>query len=291
MSVILDSKDLALLDKRQIAKSTVWEVLKYYGTNQEITEADFAGVNEVRVNKMSGIGPSTAYVRNGDNVRSKVDVEKETRKLKQERWQAFDLDILDESENAGYTIENIILEQTRLTAIPEKDTAAMNEIYIAGKSGGVVSDVTITADNVLEEYDKIEAHFGAKGLEFNGVLFMTSETYGFLKNAKGVSRGLRLDEPTRVQGLDRTIRMMDGHIPIQVVSDDRMVNADTGTNPLQFIFVGSSVSNCIEKYNDVTLVPAEHDRNGNRDTVKFTNYYDNIILDNKKELIYISRKA
>lgn len=291
MAIALDSKDLAVLDQKLVASSQVWEVLIFYSKLRKLSEKDFEGVNSVNVDKISGMTPTTQYKRGQQNGADSVVVEKELRKLKQERYKAFTFDKLDLNENASYTIMNVVEQFRSEIAIPEKDTAAMNEIYIAGKAGGKSVDVALTKTNILEEIDKVEAHFLANGKPFDGVLFMTASTYTLLKNADKISRGLRLDDKTRVQGLDRTITLLDGKIPVQVVADARMVNADTGSNPVNFIFVGNTVSNCVEKFNDMEIVFSESNTGGFIDTAKTLNYYDNIILDNQKENIYICREA
>ena len=66
MPVILDSKDVALIDKDFASESQVWELLKEGA--KDITESDFVGVNEVRVNVMKGFTKAD-YKRNKDNER------------------------------------------------------------------------------------------------------------------------------------------------------------------------------------------------------------------------------
>ena len=104
MPVILDSKDLAQVDQEFAAESQVWEVLK--GGASDITDADFTGAKEVRINKMKGFTASD-YQRNDTNARAKIDVSKETVKLEKERWMAYDLDVLDQSGNGAYNVAAI----------------------------------------------------------------------------------------------------------------------------------------------------------------------------------------
>ncbi|MGC3206561.1 capsid protein, partial [Enterococcus faecalis] len=71
------------------------------------------------------------YKRNEVNKRSKIDVAKETFKLEKERWFGFDLDTLDQSENASYEVQALVDEHTRLIAIAVKDRTAVQRLLEA----------------------------------------------------------------------------------------------------------------------------------------------------------------
>ena len=52
-------------------------------------------------------------------------------KLEKERWMAYDLDVLDQSENGSYNVAAIIEEHSRLVATPEKDKTAVQRLIEA----------------------------------------------------------------------------------------------------------------------------------------------------------------
>ncbi|MBS5815508.1 MAG: capsid protein [Enterococcus casseliflavus] len=289
MAVILDSKDLALLDKEFAADSQVWEVLKEGAS--DVTEADFVGAKEVRVNKMKGF-TATDYKRNENNTRNKIDVAKETVKLEKERWMAYDLDALDQTENGSYDPTTVLEEHARLVAIPEKDQTAVERLITAafaaatadGYQGKTVKEDVTTA-NSLAVFDNAEEYMTDAEIVGPFVMFASSAYYKALKNNEKVSKTFTTNE-VNISGINRKVAQLDNDIPILKVAKSRL-QVDP-TKHINFILVPLRIAAPIEKYNDVTLIPASQDRDGNRDTIKGTNYYDLIVLEKARPAIYVS---
>ena len=293
MTVILDSKDLEQVDQEFAAESQVWEVLK--GGASDVTDSDFTGAKEVRINKMKGFTASD-YKRNETNARAKIDVSKETVKLEKERWMAYDLDVLDQSENGSYNVAAVIEEHSRLIATPEKDKTAVERLLQAafkeaeeddteGKYVGKTVIETITIANSLAVFDNAEEYMTDAEVVGPFVMFASSAYYKALKNNDKVSKTFTTNE-VNISGINRKVAMLDNDIPIIKVAKDRLqVDA---TKKINFILVPLKVAAPIEKYNDVTLIPASQDRDGNRDTIKGTDYYDLIVLQKARPAIYVS---
>lgn len=289
MPVILDSKDLAKIDKEFAAESQVWEVLTQGA--KDITEEDFVGTHEVRVNEMQGF-TAADYKRNKENERNNISVEKSTLKLEKERWMGYDMDRLDQSENAAYQVGAVIEEHTRLVTIPEKDQAAVARLLEAGfdtsdnvYKGKTVKE-TITKSNILNSFDDAEAYMTDTEVIGQFVAFMSSDAYKALKNADGVSKTFTTNT-VQFNGIDRRVEMLDGtNIIIQKVAKNRLqVDEDKHVN---FIMTPITVAKPIEKYNTIDLVPADQDRGGYRDTIKGLDYYDCLVLKKARPAIYIS---
>lgn len=289
MPVILDSKDLAKIDKEFAAESQVWEVLTQGA--KDITEEDFVGTHEVRVNEMQGF-TAADYKRNKENERSNISVEKSTLKLEKERWMGYDMDRLDQSENAAYQVSAVIEEHTRLVTIPEKDQTAVARLLEAGfdtsdniYKGKTVKE-TITKSNILDSFDDAEAYMTDTEVIGQFVAFMSSDAYKALKNADGVSKTFTTNT-VQFNGIDRRVEMLDGtNIIIQKVAKNRLqVDEDKHIN---FIMTPITVAKPIEKYNTIDLVPADQDRGGYRDTIKGLDYYDCLVLKKARPAIYIS---
>lgn len=279
MPVILDSKDLAKLDQEFAADSQVWDVLKQGG--QDISESDFVGAKEVRVNKMTGFTMSD-YKRNGVNARNKIDVVKETRKLEKERWMGYDLDALDQSENGSYDVTNVLEQHARLIAIPEKDQTAVSRLL---ENAGKEVVETVTTANSLAVYDAAEQYMTDQEIVGPFVMFVSSDFYLALKNNEKVSKTFTTNE-VKMNGINRKVAQLDNEIPIIKVAKKRLQVDES--KKINFIFVPLRIAAPIEKYNDVTLISSKDDRDGYRDTIKGLNYYDLIVFDNAKKAIYVS---
>jgi hypothetical protein len=284
MSVVLDSKDLAILDKEVAPEaSQVWDLLQ--GGAKSITAADFVGVNEVRVNKMAGFTASD-YKRNGENGRAQLSVEKETVKLTHEDWFAYDFDQLDQGENGALTIANATTEHRRLVSYPTKDKVAVMAMVKNALAEGTKEE-TITPDNALTAYDDAEQYMTDLGVQGPFIMFASSDYYKSLKQDKSTSHTFTVNESAQINGVDRRVGMLDGTVPIQSVSKDRLQVLD-GYH-INYILVPLNAIAPVVKLGTVDLINASTDRNGYRDTLKGLDYYDAIVLENAKKVIYISK--
>lgn len=286
MAVVLDSKDLALLDKEIAPEaSQVWDVLA--GGARDITEADFVGVDEVRVNQMTGF-TAEDYKRNSDNGRAKLSIKKQTVQLTQEDWFAYDFDQLDQSESAALTIQNAVQQHRRLVTLPAKDKVAMKVILDNVTTNGTKVE-TVTSENALAAYDDAEQYMTDLGAQGPFVLFVSSDYKKALKQDKTTGHSFAVNETTTINGVDRRVDMLDGTVPVQVVSKDRLqLLSDEHVN---FVLVPLNVVSPVTKLGTVDLIGAAQDRDGYRDTLKGLDYYDAIILENAKKVIYVSKSS
>lgn len=284
MSVVLDSKDLALLDKEVAPEaSQVWDLLQ--AGAKSVTSADFVGVNEVRLNVMTGFTASD-YKRNADNGRAQLSVTKETLKLTHEDWFAYDFDQLDEGENGALTIANATTEHRRLVTYPAKDKVA-----IMAMVNNAVAEATkaedITADNALSSYDDAEQYMTDLGVQGPFIMFVSSDYYKALKQDKSTSHSFTVNETANINGIDRRVGMLDGMVPIQQVAKDRLQVLDG--EHINYILVPLNAIAPVTKLGTIDLINASTDRDGYRDTLKGLDYYDAIVLENAKKVIYVSK--
>ena len=278
MAVVLDSKDLQAIDEEMKVDSKVWGL---FGSGHPLSPSDFVGVNEVRVNTMSGF-TADDYKRGQDNARHNIEVGKETRKLTHERWLGYDLDTLDESENLAYTIANIVRLHNKQVAIPEKDIVAVKAL--ASNAGKVVEETPDTT-NSLSLFDQAQKYMTDSEVVGQPIMLVSSDYYQALKNNDKVSKSFTVNAVTQLQGIDRRVAMLDD-TPIVVVPKARFKTADG--KDINYILTTTDIGLPVEKFNSVDIIPASTDRDGYRDTVKGLDYYDFIILDNAKVGIYVS---
>lgn len=281
MVVVLDSKDLTIIDKGFKADSQVWDILTQGA--KSITAADFVGANEVRVNKMSGFVEATKYKRNGDNARSAINIDKETLKLTHEDWFGYDVDRLDQSEASALTISNIVSEHRRLITVPNRDRVAVQVLY---DNAVTKIDEAPTAENVLSLYDAAEEYMTDNEVPGGYVMFVSAAFYRLLKNANGVTKSFTTNQVS-LNGINRTVAQIDGGVPILKVAKDRFAGLSI-EDTLNFIIVPLTAVAPIIKYGTVDTISADSDRSGYRDTIKGLDYYDAIVFDNAKKAIYIS---
>lgn len=131
------------------------------------------------------------------------------------------LDIIETNEVA--TIANITKTFNELQKIPEMDARAASQIAGAAGAFGGQDGTTLTAANILAQWDAYIAYMTDQRVNRDRVQCkMTPAVYKLLKEASGLSRFVETSEGFR--GVDRNIARLDG-VRIEEVPADLMKSA------------------------------------------------------------------
>ncbi|WP_054653978.1 hypothetical protein [Limosilactobacillus equigenerosi] len=286
MTVVMDQRDLQILDESLRFESKMWDVLQ--GGANMITPSDFLDAETVRVNKMDGFVKPSQYNRNGENSRSRVDMEKEVFKLSQEDWFSYTLDKLDQTENMAYNVQNIVTGHRKQITIPERDKYAAQKIFEVSQNGGKLVEGTIDTKNALAAYDDAEAYMVDNEVPGGFVMFASSSFYKSLKNADGVSKTFTTNEAS-INGINRKVGQLDDGVPILQVPKGRLQGRTiSDTHDISFMLVPLYAFAPVVKLETVDYIPAELDPTGYRDTIKSLSFYDIFSFDNTKKGVYVA---
>lgn len=154
----------------------------------------------------------------------------ETKTLDHDRDIEFAIDPLDVDEtNLVVSIANIQKRFEKTQAIPELDCYTYSKIYSeAARVGATIKTDTLTAANVLSDFDDNLEAFSEAGVPLDRVILYCTPTYKkLLKNADGIQRTLEISS---AKGIDRRVRSIDDISKIKEVPSARLKSLFDFTN-------------------------------------------------------------
>lgn len=103
----------------------------------------------------------------------------------------------------------------------EMDAYAASELATAASSFGAVDSTTLTADNILAQWDTYLAYMVDQRIPRDRIRCkMTPDTYKLLKEAAGITRFVEAD--TGIRNIDRNAGKLDGVVITEVPKDVMM---------------------------------------------------------------------
>jgi hypothetical protein len=146
------------------------------------TKADFTGVNEVKVLKVSTTGLGD-YSRENGYPKGDVTAAWETLKLTEERGKEISVDRMDDEETLGLTFGTVTGEFMRLHVIPELD--AYRFAKYASMSGiSTTAGAVLTKDTVIAAIDEAVRQLNADEVPLEGRrLYINSDLQPLLNSA------------------------------------------------------------------------------------------------------------
>ena len=154
----------------------------------------------------------------------------ETKTLDHDRDIEFAIDPMDVDEtNLVVSIANIQKRFEKTQAIPELDCYTYSKLYSEAKRvGSIIKTSTLTAANVLSDFDDNLEAFSEAGVPLDRVIMYCTPKYNkLLKNAEGIQRTLEISS---AKSIDRRVRSLDDIAKIKKVPSARLKTLFNFTN-------------------------------------------------------------
>ncbi|ADY54706.1 hypothetical protein Sgly_0340 [Syntrophobotulus glycolicus DSM 8271] len=259
------------------------------------TRADFTGVNEVKVLKVSTTGLGD-YSRENGYPKGDVTAVWETMQLTEERGKEISVDRMDNEETLGLTFGTVTGEFMRLHVIPELD--AYRFAKYASKSGiSTVTGAVLTKTTIIEAIDEAVRQMNADEVPLEGrKLYLNSDLQPILNSA--------LNRQWGSDGTVNTVLSGYNNMPITWVPPTRFYTALTlnpgtanwgyakgaGAADVNFMIIYPPSILQVQKF----ALPKIFDPDTNQDKdawkFQFRLYHDAFVYDNKVKGIYLHKK-
>lgn len=225
-------------------------------------------------------------------------------KLDHDRDIEFAIDPMDVDEtNQVLSIANIQGTLETEQAIPEKDSYVYSKLYKEAETfasnGATISTETLTAQNILEEFDKAMEKMDEASVPFEGrVLRVTPAINRLLKEAKELQRIMAVNGGKNK--VSRSIYDLDD-VTIKVIPSSRFktkYNFTDGCVPavdakqINFMLIHASAIVARDKYSYIKVFTPEHDsRTADKFLLQSRFYMGAFLIKNRAHGIYINAQA
>ena len=258
------------------------------------TRADFTGVNEVKVLKVSTTGLGD-YSRSTGYPKGDVTAACETMQLTEERGKEISIDRMDNEETLGLTFGTVTGEFMKLHVIPELD--AYRFAKYASKAGiSTVTAAALTKDTILAAVDEASRQLDADEVPKEGRrLYLSSDLKPVINQALNRQWGSE----------DKVATVLSGYndMPLIYVPKSRFYTAITlndgssnwgyekasGATDINFLMVYPGAILQVKKF----ALPKIFDPDTNQDKdawkFQFRLYHDAFVYDNKVKGIYLHK--
>lgn len=259
------------------------------------TKADFTGVNEVKVLKVSTTGLGD-YSRANGYPKGDVTAAWETLTLTEERGKEISVDRMDDEETLGLTFGTVTGDFMRLHVIPELDAYRFAK-YASAPGISTIAPAVLTKDTIIAAIDEAVRQLNADEVPLEGRrLYINSDLQPILNSA--------LNRQWGSDGIVNTVLSGYNNMPIVFVPPTRFYTAITlnaGTDNWGYVKgVGAADINFMITYPPAILqvtkfaLPKIFDPDTNQDKdawkFQFRLYHDAFVYENKVKGIYVHKK-
>jgi len=260
------------------------------------TQADFTGVNEVRVLEVSTTGLGD-YSRENGYPKGDVTASWNTMTLTEERGKEISVDRLDNEETLGFTFGAVTGEFMRLHVIPELD--AYRFAKYAGTPGiSTTTAAVLTKTTVIDAIDEAVRQLDADEVPKAGRrLYINSDLQPILNNAL-----------SRQWGSDGTVNtVLSGYndMPITWVPKSRFYTAVTLNDgsenwgyvkgaagvDINFMIIYPPAILQVVKFSLPKIFSPDVNQKKDAWNFQFREYHDAFVYKNKKKGLYLHKKT
>jgi hypothetical protein len=259
------------------------------------TRADFTGVNEVKVLKVSTTGLGD-YSRANGYPKGDVTASWETMTLTEERGKELSVDRLDNEETLGQTFGTVTGEFMRLHVIPELDAYRFAK-YASATGINKATAAVLTKDDIVAAIDEAVRQLDADEVPMTGRrLYISSDLKPILNSALSRQWGSDSSVNTILAGYN--------DMPITWVPKSRFYTGITlndgstnwgyskaeGAQDINFMVIYPPAILQVVKFSLPKIF--DPDTNQDKDAWKFQfrEYHDAFVYDNKAKGIYLHAK-
>jgi hypothetical protein len=273
----------------------IYKAASFTNGMDSATQADFTGVNEVKVLKVSTTGLGD-YSRETGYPKGDVTASWETMTLSEERGKEISVDRMDNDETLGLTFGTVTGEFMRLHVIPELDAYRFAK-YASATGISTTTAAILTKDTVIAAIDEAVRQMDADEVPQEGrKLYVNSDLKPILNTAL-----------QRMWGSDGTVNtVLSGYndMPIVWVPRSRFYTAITlnaGTDQWGYVMADSASNiNFMIIYSPAILqvvkfsLPKIFDPDTNQDKdawkFQFREYHDAFVYENKAKGLYLHKQ-
>lgn len=259
------------------------------------TKADFTGVNEVKVLKVSTTGLGD-YSRENGYPKGDVTANWETLTLTEERGKEISVDRMDDEETLGLTFGTVTGEFMRLHVIPELDAYRFAK-YASTTDINKATAAVLTKETVIAAIDEAARQLDADEVPMAGrKLYINSELKPLLNSA--------LQRQWGSEGSVNTVLAGYNDMPITWVPKSRFYTAITlndgtsnwgyskaaGASDINFMIIYPPAILQVVKFSLPKIFDPDTNQKKDAWMFQFREYHDAFVYENKAKGLYLHKK-
>ena len=256
----------------------------------------FDGANAVKIFNISALGMGN-YSRNGGFVPGDIAGTWQSYTLSIDRGRSYQLDVLDNDEELGLPLGNLLASVEREHIIPEVDAVRFAAYATGAASANKATESLSTGAGVISAIDTATIALDNGEVPFEGrILFVSPKVYNLLKG--GITRMVMNDDPNVNNVIEmyndmRVIRVPQARFYTAITLATPSDNDDAGDytpngNGINFMIVHPSACLQVMKHYTARLFSPQQNQQADAWLVQPRFAHGAWVLEHKKNGIYVS---